>query len=798
MTRAWFADTVIDPDGKPIRSVTVDVFNAGTTTPIAGTIYAAPSGGTTLSNPFLTNTEGELEFWLADPLRVDLRYSKTGEVTETHTVDVMAAEHLHSGTYVAYVTGLAGDGITDDTTVLQAAITAAASGATLLIPAGTFLVSQLTCNKRITFLGAGWEKTIFLAKTGSAGPILNFSHTGLIRYSEIGGFSVNMQNAPAVVAMYLRNLESGRIHDVFIHGNGVANGGTYGIQTSRTSNCFFDRIYCHDQATAGMSINGDLDTGSGGMGHRFADIIIKRTQAGTMVAGFELLRTSAQDVGGIYLENVRTNRNAGSMTYGFRFYNSVIDDGTAVAGIGPGQFIHMDRCVSDNVDGTAPIYFENIGQVRIEESYFSRSDATATGAMIIDGGHRIHCYDTYIGNVVFRSTLSAPKVLSFYDNTMENTATPMFTLDASAIAAPPTTFRFGNNYVSSGKAISNRVDIVSNQQDESNPLSSVKILTNSGGGRADTLVLSGPRVGNNAATMDKHVRVTPGGTLQIMDDAFTQNLLTLTDSGKLHPIQSVVLLTKAGAVTDADFPDAPAESAAQVDGLIALDTTNNRLYARIGGVWKYVGFPSYTAANDALAAHLAGVEAFTGIKTFTADPVFNAAAIPKTAVANLVADPLGLGIATNMIPPINSGAIAVASANDAHYFRCLGGASISKIAIHVGTQSGNISVAAYTNSGTGRNAAPTGGRIATSGAVACPSGYSEVSLGGTVTVNEGDWLAISADNTTATFRGADTGNTGSAIALGLHLAQPTAHPLPSTPASLTGVAGKTILLVGVT
>jgi hypothetical protein len=38
-------------------------------------------------------------------------------------------------------------------------------------------------------------------------------------------------------------------------------------------------------------------------------------------------------------------------------------------------------------------------------------------------------------------------------------------------------------------------------------------------------------------------------------------------------------------------------------------------------------------AQDALAAHLAGVEAFTGIKTFTANPVFNAAAIPNSALA---------------------------------------------------------------------------------------------------------------------------------------------------------------------
>lgn len=40
-------------------------------------------------------------------------------------------------------------------------------------------------------------------------------------------------------------------------------------------------------------------------------------------------------------------------------------------------------------------------------------------------------------------------------------------------------------------------------------------------------------------------------------------------------------LTKAGAVTDADFPHAPP------DGTQAHDTTNNRLYVRVNGTWRY-------------------------------------------------------------------------------------------------------------------------------------------------------------------------------------------------------------------
>ena len=45
---------------------------------------------------------------------------------------------------------------------------------------------------------------------------------------------------------------------------------------------------------------------------------------------------------------------------------------------------------------------------------------------------------------------------------------------------------------------------------------------------------------------------------------------------------SIVIKTKAGVPADADF-------AQPVDGMMALDTTNNRLYVRSGAIWKFVG-----------------------------------------------------------------------------------------------------------------------------------------------------------------------------------------------------------------
>ena len=87
------------------------------------------------------------------------------------------------------------------------------------------------------------------------------------------------------------------------------------------------------------------------------------------------------------------------------------------------------------------------------------------------------------------------------------------------------------------------------------------------------------------------------------------------------------------------------------------------------------------------------------------------------------------------------------------YNRVVEGGVISKIRIYVSVSSGNVAVAVYANSGTGISSVP-GGRLGTSGSVACPAtGFADVSLGGNVTVSPGDWLALSADGNTATFWG---------------------------------------------
>ncbi len=62
----------------------------------------------------------------------------------------------------------------------------------------------------------------------------------------------------------------------------------------------------------------------------------------------------------------------------------------------------------------------------------------------------------------------------------------------------------------------------------------------------------------------------------------TLDNVVATHSGTPTNLLGQAMKTKAGAVSDADYPYTP------VDGAFAIDATNSRLYVRVGGVWKSV------------------------------------------------------------------------------------------------------------------------------------------------------------------------------------------------------------------
>jgi len=167
------------------------------------------------------------------------------------------------------------------------------------------------------------------------------------------------------------------------------------------------------------------------------------------------------------------------------------------------------------------------------------------------------------------------------------------------------------------------------------------------------------------------------------------------------------------------------------------------------------------------------------------------------AVANtgLAATPnTVLGIVRTVVssPTAN---VNIGSANSVRYFRVLEGGAITKIRVGIAVSSGNIAVAVYANTGTGPGAIP-GVRTGTSGSIACPAaGPQDVSLGGSVVVNAGDWLAIGADNTTATFNGV-LGVGDGTLSAGLMGAQ-VVYPPPSPAGTMVPQNNRIIALIGV-
>ena len=152
------------------------------------------------------------------------------------------------------------------------------------------------------------------------------------------------------------------------------------------------------------------------------------------------------------------------------------------------------------------------------------------------------------------------------------------------------------------------------------------------------------------------------------------------------------------------------------------------------------------------------------------------------------ADPADLGAAATVPDGANRGVyVRVVEAPQS-------GVQIAKLGIGIGTSSGNISLAVYSNTGLGSAAAPSA-RRATTGAVASPgTGFREFTLDQAVRVMKGDWFFLSADNTTFTAQ------RGLGSSLNLFpfrsVKQASAHPAPASAGSLVA-DDRPFIIVGI-
>ena len=252
----------VDSNGAPLVGGKLYTYAAGTTTPLA--TYTDYGGGTPNANPVILNSRGEASVWLGTALYKMALYSATDVLIWTvdniggvATLAALAAlggsalvGYLPAGTGAVATTvqdklresvsvkdfGAVGDGVTDDTAAIQAAINAnAASGGTILFPAGTYkITSSLTwynavsANKPgISFIGEGRDSTILKSYIAN-GPLLDIRGTksfasggsGSLFFNGGGIYGIQFDGTNATGtsdAIYVQGWQYAEIIDCYIY-----------------------------------------------------------------------------------------------------------------------------------------------------------------------------------------------------------------------------------------------------------------------------------------------------------------------------------------------------------------------------------------------------------------------------------------------------------------------------------------------------------------------------------------------------------------------------------------------------
>lgn len=154
------------------------------------------------------------------------------------------------------------------------------------------------------------------------------------------------------------------------------------------------------------------------------------------------------------------------------------------------------------------------------------------------------------------------------------------------------------------------------------------------------------------------------------------------------------------------------------------------------------------------------------------------------------------GIPRTIDPALRQTSVNVNTANRAWWMRVKDSGAITKLRVNIGAQSGNVSVAVAPNVGSGVNARP--GNPTATASQACPAvGDTDIALGATINVNDGDWFGIAADNTVATFGSAAPGVLDSALGSGSLYYQAAAYPIPGTTGTLIASTGRPFVILGV-
>lgn len=141
--------------GAPLSGGKLYTYSAGTTTPLA--TYTTQAGGTANANPVVLDASGRADVWLSSSsYRMILKDASDVTIWDVDNISNDPLAGLEDGIRDIELMGADPTGVTDATSIIQAALTAAIGGGVVQLPYGTFkITSTLTVGERVHLRGAG-------------------------------------------------------------------------------------------------------------------------------------------------------------------------------------------------------------------------------------------------------------------------------------------------------------------------------------------------------------------------------------------------------------------------------------------------------------------------------------------------------------------------------------------------------------------------------------------------------------------------------------------------------------------
>ncbi len=395
-----------------------------------------------------------------------------------HIADTNALHRKANYVFDVVDFGAVGDGVTDDTAAIQAAIDAAdAATGMIYFPAGVYrLITGLTTSTLtdVMLLGAGTSSII----SPDAG----------VTALTISGTRVRISGLQF-------------------------QGGAIGVSVTSGVDCMFDNLHF-----TGQTSNGVLVDGEGSTEQHWVDITMRDVGG----VAFKYTRTSQTDTGGMYLTRVRVVAPAASPTHAFLFTSTD-------ASVTP-IFLFMDNCVADNYPVSA-VKFLNTARVNIKGCFFSCNSSAGnnTGALHIDNGFLFQIDNTYFNHS--RTTATGFGILlegSSHEILMSNV---LFdganAVNALGVNDAGENVVLGVHFSYTGTLSDTPANLVTGAGLTFMPPGT--FWTRSDGGVNDVLAFKNATTPADAA---KYFR-TSGGNLEILNGAFSTSIFTLTDGGQL-------------------------------------------------------------------------------------------------------------------------------------------------------------------------------------------------------------------------------------------------------------------------